>query len=1116
MKREKLFVFFLLFFYSLFSWSQRPELKFKHITPIEGLSHSFVRNIVQDHKGFIWIATANGLNRFDGYDITIYKNNPQDSNSIISNDVLRIFKDHKDNLWVGTNKGVQLYNKEQDNFYFFKETENGYINSIFQDSNKDIWVSGREFIYKYDRKNNKFIPLDIPVQWTVISTIHEDAKNRLWIGSAEGLWILDKQNLKAHLQKHIPFKNVTNVFLDEGKNFWFTSRSDGLLNYNIHDSTFVSYNNEIGNPNSLPGNHILSIFEDSLNRIWLGTDNHGLAIFDRKENKFYNYLNSEADNESLIFNSVYSIFSDGSNNIWLGSYGGVELVKNNKFTHIRRDILNKNSLSHSNIISFYQDRAENIWIGTDGGGLNKWDKEKDVYIHYTFDPNNPKSIGGNAVTDLVEDKNGNLWISTWGGGLNFFDKTKGEFIRYQHQSGDPKSLVNNNLFAIDIDKRGVLWISTAIGLDSFDPKTQTFAHYNIPNTGLADLIGDVVEDSEGNLWVGSFRGLYILNRETKEITPFIHNPKDTNTISNDLIYNILETRKGNLWITTSGGLNFYNKKTKKFTAYRKKDGLPSDGIYGIIEDDKGTLWLSTANGISHFNPITKEIKNFDISDGLQGNEFKIKAFLKLQTGEMLFGGANGFNIFKPNEIKENLQVPPVVITNFTIFNEPVTPGEKDSPLAKQISETSEIKLSYKQSVISFDFAALNYSSSEKNYYAYMLEGLETKWNYVGNKRTATYTNLDPGKYILRVKASNNDGVWNETGTSIKITVTPPFWATWWFRALTILIIAGSILLWIKVRINVIAKQKKILEEQVKLRTAEISIQKEELAEQTKKLFEINQELTEQKEQILFQSEHIEELYTELKDSIRAAQIIQNSILPPENFIKKHLPESFILNKPKDVVGGDFYWFDVKSGKIVIAAVDCTGHGVSGAFMSINGHHLLNQCIYPHEELTAAEILNRLNEAVIKELNRQGQGEQTLDGMDICLCVIDKASNKLQYAGANNPLYIIRENEVIQVKADKFSVGLSITGEIFKFSNNEISIQEGDTIYMFSDGYADQLGGKSGYEKFMYNRFRDLLIKINKEEMDHQLKILDENLLKWRKEVEQLDDILVIGFKVQKF
>lgn len=1111
MKREKFLIFFLLLISSLSVWGQRPDLRFKHITPIEGLSHSFVKNIVQDHKGFIWIATANGLNRYDGYEIITYKNNPTDSNSLISNDVLRLFRDKDDNLWIGTNKGVQLYNKEKNNFYHFEETEKAYVNCIYQDSKNDIFISGREAILKYDRNQNRFIKLNINNHWTVISTIHEDSKNRLWIGTGQGLWILDKTTLAAQFQSHIPFKNVTNIFLDSKKALWFTSREDGVMRYNIADSSYTNYKREFGNSNTLPGNHILSIYEDSFNRIWLGFDNDGLSILDQKDNKIYSFFNSEADDQSLIFNSVYSIYSDRNNNIWLGSYGGAELVKKYKFQHIKRDVLNPNSLNHSNVISFCEDHLGNIWIGTDGGGLNLWNKKEGTFKHYTYDRNNPNSIGGNAITDLLEDSKGNLWIAIWGGGLNMFDRKTETFIRYEH---NPKtnSIMQNNLFALYEDKQGTIWISTARGLDSFNPKTQTFEHFNIPNTGLSDLIGDIIEDKQGNLWIGGFAGLYTLNRETKTVTPFLHNPKDNKTISNDMVYNFHEDKNGNLWIATSGGLNLYNPKTKSFSAYRKKDGLPSDGIYGILEDVNGDLWLSTANGIAHFNPKTQKSKSFSISDGLQGNEFKIKAFLKLKNGEMLFGGANGFNVFHPNKIKENPLIPSVVITNFKIFNEEVAIGE-NSPLKTQITEAKKINLSYEQSVISLDFAALNYTSSEKNQYAYILEGLEDKWNYVGHKRSATYTNLDPGEYIFKVKASNNDGKWNEEGTSIKISIRPPYWETWWFRTVAILAVLGSIILWIKWRIDAIAKQKTILEEQVKLRTAEILVQKEELASQAMQLQEINEELTEQKEQILIQNEHIEELYIELKDSIRAAQIIQNSILPPEGFIKQYLPESFILNKPKDVVGGDFYWFDVKSEKIIFAAVDCTGHGVSGAFMSINGHHLLNQCIQTDQELIASDILNRLNQSLIKELNRENQKEQTLDGMDIGLCILDKANNKLQYAGANNPLYIVRNNEVIQIKANKFSVGLSITGEIYQFTNNEIDIVEGDTIYMFSDGYADQLGGDSGDEKFKYNRFRDLLVEINGADMKNQLRILDESFVKWKKEVEQLDDILVIGFQI---
>lgn len=1078
--------------------AQKPDIRLKHITPFEGLSNSFVRDICEDHVGFIWVATANGLNRYDGYNFNTYKNNPEIKHSIVANDINDLLIDSQNKFWIATIDGLELYDRETDKFIHYPETENYSINKILEDSKKDIWLGAKDAIFKYDKKNNKFIKLPLYTNNLNISFLLEDHNKNFWIGTSEGVYLLDPADNTLKKQGQFNLITITSIIEDSKKTLWFASRDMGIVKYNPVSEKIDHYQHQPGNENSLATNKILCLYEDSLSRIWIGSENGGLTIFDQKANIFYNYKNSEADPESLVFNTIYSIFCDRNKNIWLGTYGGVDLVKRNKFVHIRRNVLDPNSLSNNNIICFLEDKKGNIWIGTDGGGLNKWDRMSGKFRHYKHDPKNSKSLSGDAVTALEEDDEGRIWVATWGGGLNMFSPETGEFIHFKHSAQNANTILTNDLFGLYKDKNSKLWISTVIGLDCLDLETKVFTHYNFDNTALKDLVGGMLEDKHGNFWIGAFRGLQILDRQTNKLETFLHNANDLHTISNDLIFSIFQDSKDNLWICTGGGLNLYNRKNKTFKSYRQKEGLPTDGINGILEDGNGMLWISTSNGLSMFNPATQKFKNYSVADGLQNNEFKIKAYYKLKSGEMLFGGSNGFNIFHPRDITENKSIPKVAFTSFKIFNEEMGVETPNSPLKKQISMTREIEISYKESVISFDFVALNYVSPEKNQFAYILEGFDDKWNYVGNKRSATYTSLDPGRYIFRVKASNNDGIWNEKGTSLIIVVTPPFWATWWFRSLMILLFAGSIVGIYAVRINSITKQKLVLEELVKHRTSELENQAELLKE-------VNVEITEQ-------GRHIEKLYIELKDSIRAAQAIQKSILPSSNLIKRYLPKSFILNKPKDMVGGDFYWFNVVKNKIIFAAVDCTGHGVSGAFMSITSHHLLNHCI-TNKDFSASQILNKLNEEVVKELNASNEDERTLDGMDIALCVLDKERNILEYSGAANTLYIIRNKKVIQIKGDKFPIGLSIDDKLHTFTNHEIPLQPGDKIYMFSDGYPDQLGGKDGIEKFKYPNFRELLIKISDQEMDKQRMLLEETFTNWKRNVEQLDDILVIGFQV---
>jgi serine phosphatase RsbU (regulator of sigma subunit) len=462
---------------------------------------------------------------------------------------------------------------------------------------------------------------------------------------------------------------------------------------------------------------------------------------------------------------------------------------------------------------------------------------------------------------------------------------------------------------------------------------------------------------------------------------------------------------------------------------------------------------------------------------------------------VIFGGVNGFNMINPSSMEFNPHTPPVMITEFRIFNKPMLINAPGSPLDKDISQTREIVLDYKQTIVSLNFVALNFLSPEKNQYAYMLEGMEQEWNEVGNNRTATYTNLLPGKYIFRVKASNNDGVWNEKGIALSIIMEPPFWQSWWFKLLIAFSIIGGAVSFYKIRINVVNAQKKNLEHQVEERTLDLKNVNNALQVQGKKL---------------------EQLFDEVKESIRAAQAIQQTILPSLEFIKKHLPELFIINKPKDVVSGDFYWFDVVDERIIFASVDCTGHGVSGALMSITGHHLLNQCVYPYKDFTAGDVLNKLHKGVIQELHGKNDNHEIQDGMDVALCILDMDRKKLQYAGANSPLYILRNNEIIQIRGNKYSIGLTIGADILKFTNNEVDLQEGDIVYLFSDGYADQFGGQLGDEKFKYNQFRDFLVTIGNQSLESQGRLLEEKFIEWKGGTEQIDDVLVIGFKPSVF
>jgi signal transduction histidine kinase/ligand-binding sensor domain-containing protein/CheY-like chemotaxis protein len=821
----KSYIFILLF--SLFSFcalSQKPDLRFKRITDIQGLSHSYVRTITQDHEGYMWFGTMDGLNKYDGNKIKVYANIPNDSSSLIGSEIYDVLEDHDKNLWVGTRKGLSLYLRDKDRFEFQKEVGNIKITDLYEDRAQHLWLASGPSIFKYDRKKKVFVKQKDNILDDHIKFMYEDREGTFWVGTYQNLFTYDRKTQELIPQSHIQVKDINQVFEDSRNNFWVAANDAGLVLYDRAEKSIITkYQHNPQNDNSILSNSIRAITEDDKGKLWIGSQNGGLSILEPDQNRFHNYTNDPGDPESLSFNTIDCFFEDHNQDMWLGTFsGGVNFIRERKFTLYRNNPFTKNSLSHNNVLSMLEDSKGNIWIGTDGGGLNRLNKETGTFTTYRYDPKKPKGINSDVVTSIIEDRQGNIWLGYWAGGVDRFDVAKNEFIHYKHQGDFPNlSWAMECAMHLYEDKKSNLWVATLYELNRFDKESGKFFSYKLPGGGLDNIICDIHEDHEGNLWIGSWLGLHLLDPETKERIRFLNDENDSTSLSNDKIYTIFEDSKKRLWIGTADGLNLFNKKEKTFSVYRTSDGLPSNAIYGILEDDAGNFWLSTGNGLSRFNPDTQAVKNFTISDGLQGNEFKQHAALKLRNGEMLFGGANGFNMFKPEKIRENPFIPPVVLTDFKIFNKSVPVGTEGSPLQKHIGQTKTLSLSYQESVFSFEFAALNYISPEKNQYAYKLVPFEKEWNYMGAANTATYTNLDPGTYTLRVKAANNDGIWNEEGTALAIVVTPPYWQTWWFRTLSALLLLGSFVAFFHLRMKNIRKQKEELERQVKERTLQL-------------------------------------------------------------------------------------------------------------------------------------------------------------------------------------------------------------------------------------------------------------------------------------------------------
>ncbi|MEO5683911.1 MAG: two-component regulator propeller domain-containing protein [Chitinophagaceae bacterium] len=833
---------------SITVWSQNKQLKFKRLSTDDGLSQGHVSAILKDHQGFMWFATDEGLNKYDGYRFTAYKNDPGKNNSLIDNLVFDVMEDAAGNLWVGTASGLDKLDRGKDAFTHFYPSNAVIVRDVFQDSRKRIWLGTTEGLYLFDAVRGTFKCYKHThndansLSNDFIYRIAEDNEGELWIATKDGLNKFNPQTQTFSCYKNDPGNSrsiggnwIKTVFKDHRGNIWAGTQGNGIALFDRQKNLFINFRHDPRNINSVCYNDILSFGEDNKGNLWIGTENGGISIYDYNANNFVSYKNDVNDNNSLSNNSVYSIYRDNIGNIWAGTWsGGVNFLPalKEKFEHYKQISGDKNSLSNNIVLSITGDSKGYIWIGTDGGGLNRFDRKTQTFIHFRNDIKNKNSISSDYVLSVIEVEPNVLGLGYQRGGFDLFNTKTGVFTHFKPLADNPGSVSVLTVNVIFKDAANNLWLGTwGGGLNLYDKKTNCFIHYqNNPadNTTISNnFIHSIYQDNYGNLWVATDGGLDLFDKKNNRFIHYKHEPQNWQSISHNMVEAMLQDMLGNFWIATGAGVNLFNYQKQSFTAYTEKDGLSNNSIRSILQDRHGNLWIGSNKGLTKFNAITKICRNYGVSDGLQSNEFKSRCSYKTPDGEMFFGGPNGFNAFYPDSIKDNCFIPPVYFTDFQVFNKPVVVGNIESPLHQHISETKEIRLSYKQSVFTFEFSALNYTLPEKNRYAYKMDGFDKEWNYVLEKRTATYTNLDAGEYVFHVKASNNDGIWNEKGAALRLVVTPPFWLTWWFKLGASFICIGTFIAFYLFRINSINAQKRKLQVQVREQTAQLIYSNEE-------------------------------------------------------------------------------------------------------------------------------------------------------------------------------------------------------------------------------------------------------------------------------------------------
>ncbi len=845
------------------SSAAQSQLRFERITTADGLSFPIVRDILQDRQGFIWFATDSGLNRYDGYEFQVYKEDPGDPTTIRFDDVRVIYEDSDGTLWAGGGGGLDRFDRATETFTHVDTR--GQVFSIYEDSAGTLWVGFWHGLYGYDRATNEIIHSDqpdpnAPADWTTraessITAIQEDHSGDLWIGTGSGLYRRDPATGAFASYRHDPqdprslsSDAITALYVDRQGTLWIGTE-EGLNQFDRSAGEFTRFRHDPEDPASLSDSLVLSLLEDAEGTLWIGTM-AGLDQFDRGQRRFLHYRHDSDDSASLGADVVLSVFEDRSGIFWVGTVDGVSKAnrREEQFTRYRalRDLpaegtysLDVSSLlqdrqpailSDGRILAVEEDASGDLWIGTFGGGLNRLDRKSGRLTVFRHDPDDPTSLRSDGISAVFEDRTGTLWVGTRDGWLEQFESQTEAFVHARQLGAEVSEIAE--------DASGDLWIATlGEGLYRLSGSRLVLAHYvqfwRDPDnwwregTLSSQIVSTLRVDRAGTLWAGTvYGGINLWGEVENRFTHHRHDPDDPDSLSHDQVLSILDDPEaGVVWVGTGGGgLNRYDRETQRFSHYDEADGLPGDTVGCILEDDAGYLWFATVRGLSRFDPRTGSLRNYDQRDGvgvLTAGAAGLGGCLLGQTGELLFGGSDGLYAFRPDQIKENPHQPPVAITALKIHNETVY---------RELSAGEEILLPTHDNFLSFEFAALDYTMPDKNQYAYQLEGLDREWVYAGTRRYADYPDLRPGHYVFRVKGSNSDGVWNEEGTSVRITVEPPFTQTWAFRIMMAMAVGFLAVGIYRQRVQNIEARSRDLERQVEERTQEIKVLSEQAQE----------------------------------------------------------------------------------------------------------------------------------------------------------------------------------------------------------------------------------------------------------------------------------------------
>lgn len=809
-------------------FGQSEYYNFLKLTTHDGLSHNQVNAILKDADGFMWFGTMSGLNRYDGYSFKIFRHNSGDSSSLNDNDVISLHELPADKMWVQTVGGPCIYDVESEKF---NADYNSYLHSlglpmgqvsnIVKGSEGRYWfIYGSQDIYLYSgisKTAKHFHLFQKSGPDAGIASVKESESGKLWVVYKNGfLQEYDAQSDKlvftsASLQKISKSSNIPySLMTDNDGDIWIWGYGYGAYLFHPQNGSIRKFD-ESTLVSRLRSNLVDQIVQDDSGLIWVGTDGGGVTLINKRDNFKTTYLlNDPEDPKSLSQNTIVTIYKDNSGILWLGTYKqGVNYINGDavQFALYHHQKSNANSLPFNDVNKFAEDKLGNLWIGTNGGGLIYFDRKKHTFKQYLHNPKDKNSLSSNVIVALCIDHEGVLWVGTFYGGMNRFDE--GKFIHYVHDPRDTSSIANDSVWDIFEDSENNLWVGTlGSGLDLFNRAEQRFEHfqYKFGTSAVtpSNFISKIIQDKKGNLWIGSTDGIVVFNEKKNTWVHYQHT-NDKNSLSNNNVITFLADSKGRIWVGTREGLDLYHARTGSFQTFTMADGLPDNMILDILEDKRQTIWISTPNGLCDAIPRQNNdgthlsIINYDETNNLQDQEFNDKAALKTKEGNLIFGGPSGFNIIDPSAIKKPAYQPEIALTGLQILNKNIAPGELVDghvPLQRSLSHLPGIDLKYEENVFSIAFASLDYAHGYRDKYAYKLDGFNPEWLYANsNQRTATYTNLDPGRYTFNVKVLNSEGLWSNT-KKLQIIIEPPFWRTN-FAYLVYILVAISLLLLIR-------------------------------------------------------------------------------------------------------------------------------------------------------------------------------------------------------------------------------------------------------------------------------------------------------------------------------